>query len=101
MLKNYVINQMLYTANRQCGGVVSKALAEQWVMGLRHNGEESDKDTNMQCNAMESKSTEFVGWPSCPLTSVISFEAYHLKYICRDGSSNTLLFMQTNILQSN
>ena len=34
---------------------------------------------------MESKSTEFVGWPSCPLPSVISFVVYHLKYICRNG----------------
>ena len=48
-------------------------------------GEESDKDTNMQCNVMESKSTEFVGWPPHSLPNVISFVVYHLKYICRNG----------------
>ena len=52
-------------------------------------GEESDKDTNMQCNAMESKSTKFAG---CPLPSVISFVVYYLKYICRRGLQHSALY---------
>ena len=52
-------------------------------------GEESDKDTNMQYKAMESKSTEFVG---CPLPSVISFVVYHLKYVCRHGLQYSALY---------